>query len=197
VTNKGFGILNQENLSGRRYVKCKKRTSVYLPCLFCLLICLLLCFGLSNVLAEDNSDEDDGNPTVSSVEFSTLPYITRLGGGSVSPGALHLQISPQDAYVYLDGRSLQELEQYNIIVFRESKKGKLLLTLERLTPGTHSLRVSKRSHSNWLKYVYIESDRTRNLDIRLRNRWRFLLNEMVAVGLVVGTGVWIATLLLG
>ena len=195
--NKEFGIPNQENLSGRRCVKYKKRTSVCLPCLFCLLICLLLCFGLSNVLAEDNRDEDDENPTVRPVKFSTLPYLTRLGGRSVSPGTLHLQISPQDVYVYLDGRSLQELEQDNIIVFRESKKGKLLLTLEHLIPGTHSLQVSKRSHSNWLKYVYIKSDYTQNLDIKLRNRWRFLLNEMVAMGLVVGASVWIATLLLG
>ncbi|MFQ5918409.1 MAG: hypothetical protein ACE5I0_11425, partial [Candidatus Binatia bacterium] len=68
------------------------------------------------------------------------------------------------------------------------------LTFENLVPGTHTLRVTKRSHNTSLRYVLIESGSERAVEVKLHSRRRFLAAEVLILAPLVAIGVVVSIL---
>ena len=173
------------------------------PSVWFLLVCCIFCFGSSGAFAEKveptrrvaaTAKRDDEASENKVTAWSTLPYLKRLGRERVQRGALHLYLSTRDARVYLDDKPLEELERHGVTVIQSEEKGKTLLTFENLIPGTHTLRVTKRSHNTSLKCVLIEPDGETAAEVRLHSRWRFFAAEMLVLASLAAIGVAVSIL---
>lgn len=168
-----------------------------------LLVCCIFCFVSSGAFAEEveatrrvaaTSKGDNEAPTSKLTAWSTLPYVKRLGRERIQRGTLHLYLSTHDARVYLDEKPLEELERHGVGVIQSEEKGKPFLTFENLIPGTHTLRVTKRSHNTSLKYVLIEPGSETVAEVKLHSRWRFLTLEVLTLASIAAVTVVVSIL---
>jgi len=168
------------------------------PKIFGLVSCVFLvfCFGSPDASAEYEvehtaslSEGEDEASTEKVAVWSTLPYLKRLGRDHIQAGALHLHLTPQDAHVYLDGKTLEDLKQEDVTVVQHEAEKQPFLAFENLIPGTHALRVTKGSHSTSFKNVLIESGSERAVEVKLHSRWRFLILEALTLASIAAVTV--------
>jgi len=131
-------------------------------------------------------------------EIAFLPYLKRLGQGRMKSnkaylnmcGQFRLVVSPPNAHIYLDGSSLEDLEQSNAITLRREGSGSFMF--ENLVAGTHTLRVSKTGYNTELKHISVRPDSVKTTNVHLYSKWRFHANllGLIAVIAAVGTGIY-------
>ena len=154
---------------------------------FMILACCILCFGSSIAFAQYSDNE-----------VSVFPYLKCLGYEPIQPGALYLYTFPLNARVYIDGIPPEDLEWHGIAAVQHTREKKPFLAFEGLTPGTHTVRVTKSGYGTKLKYVLIEPGGAKTVRVRLHSRWQFLSGQAfvlalltVAAGAIaINAGIW-------